>query len=154
VGTHLLWFRDNWFPLIQTIGIVGGLVFTALTIRQATNARKVSDLLALTEQHRELWNEVYNRPGLERIYAERVDLLASPVTMAEVRFLNEVIVHFHTGWQIACHGSLLTLQAMQADARTFFNLPLPHAVWQQTRDTRDPKFVRFIETSLSTTTKR
>ena len=129
-------------------------MFTALSIRQATDARKAGDLLALTEQHRNLWNEVYSRPGLTRIYEEKIDLLASPVTVAEVRFLNEVIVHFHTGWQIACHGSLLTLQAMKADARTFFKLPLPYAVWQQTKETRDPKFVRFIEACLLTTPER
>jgi hypothetical protein len=99
VGTHiLLWFRDNWFPFLQTVGIIGGLVFTAVSIRQATKARKVSDLLALTEQHRQLWNGVYTRPGLERIYAERADLLANPITVPEERFLNEVIVHFQTGW--------------------------------------------------------
>jgi len=148
MGPDILWFRDNWFPVIQTLGIVGSLVFTALSIRQATNARKASDLLTLTEQHRHLWNEVYSRPGLTRIYEEKIDLLANPVTVAETLFLNEVIVHFHTGWQLSCHGSLLTLQAMKADARTFFKLPLPHAVWRQTTGTRDPKFVHFIDACL------
>ena len=145
MGTYFHWLSDNWFPLIQTLGIIGGLVFTALSIRQSTNARKASDLLALTEQHRHLWNEVYSRPGLTRIYEEKIDLLANPVTVSEERFLNEVIVHFQTGWQLSCHGSLLTLQAMRADASTFFKLPLPHAVWQQTKKARDPNFVHFIE---------
>jgi len=145
VGTNLLWLRDNWFSVLQTVGIIGGLFFTAISIRQATNARKASDLLALTEQHRQLWNEVYSRPGLERIYADEADLVAVPVTNAEERFMNEVIIHFQTGWQLALRGSLITLDAMKADARVFFKLPIPRFVWQHTRAGRDPKFVKFIE---------
>ncbi len=148
MGTQLLWFRDNWFPVLQTVGIIGGLLFTAISIRQSTSARRTSDLLALTEQHRQLWNEVYSRPGLGRIYDEEADLLAAPVTIAEERFLNEVIVHFQTGWQLARQGSLITLEAMKADARTFFRLPIPRFVWQQTKAGREPKFVRFVEDCL------
>jgi len=141
----LSWIENNWFQLLQTIGVVGGLVFTGITIRQSTRARRASDLLSLTDQHRELWNEVYTRPGLERVFAPHADLVGKPVTVAEERFLNEVIVHFQMGWQLATAGSLLTLDAMKADVRAFFALPLPHAVWEATRAGRDAKFIRFIE---------
>ena len=73
-----------------------------------TNARKVSDLLTLTAQHRELWNEVYRRPELSRIFATAADLVANPVSVAEERFLNEVIVHFNTGWHLARRKSLFS----------------------------------------------
>lgn len=142
-----LWLRDNWFPLLQSAGIMGGLLFTALSIRQATNARRVSDLLALTEQHRELWNDVYRRPELSRIFAA-ADLVAKPVTIPEERFLNEVIVHFTTGWHLAQRNSLLTMDALKADLRTFFRLPIPRAIWEQTKEGRDPKFVHFMESCL------
>jgi hypothetical protein len=148
VGTLLLWLRENWFPFVQTVGIIGGLVFTGLSIRQATRARKASDLLALTGQHRELWDEVYSRPGLGRIFAEATDLIASPVTVAEERFLNEVIVHFQMGWQLSSSGSMLSKSAITADVRRFFRLPLPSLVWRETKSSRDPKFVAFIESCL------
>jgi len=148
VGTTLLWFQDNWFSLLQTVGIIGSLIFTGVSLRQDTNGRRASDLLTLTEHHRDLWQEVYSRPGLGRIYAEEVDLIASPVTIAEERFLNEVIVHFHTAWQLVSQGSLLSLEAMRVDARTFFRLPVPQAVWKQTKTSRDSEFVRFIEKCL------
>ena len=141
----LSWVENNWFQLLQTVGVVGGLVFTGISIRQSTRARKASDLLALTDQHRELWNEVYSRPGLERVFAPQADLLGKPISITEERFLNEVIVHFQMGWQLATSGSLLTLDAMKADVNAFFTLPLPRAVWEATRVGRDPEFVRFIE---------
>lgn len=141
----LSWVENNWFQLLQTVGVVGGLVFTGISIRQSTRARKASDLLALTDQHRELWNQVYARPGLERVFALQADLLGKPITITEERFLNEVIVHFQMGWQLATSGSLLTLDAMKADVRAFFKLPLPRAVWEATMAGRDPEFIRFIE---------
>jgi len=142
------WLRENWFPLLQTVGIIGGLVFTGISVRQAANARKVSDLLTLTAQHRALWNEVYSRPGLNRIFAASADLVATPVTMSEDQFLNEVIVHFYTGWRLASKGSLLSPEAMEADVQNFFRLPIPRAVWEQSKGARDQQFVMFVEKCL------
>lgn len=144
----LVWLQNNWFVFLQSAGIVGGLLFTARSLRDATSARKVSDLLTLTEQHRELWNEVYRRPELSRIFATTVDLVEKPVSVAEERFLNEVIVHFVTGYELARRKALVTMDALRADVRSFFTLPIPWAVWQQTRGARDPKFVSFIEKCL------
>jgi len=68
--------------------------------------------------------------------------------VAEQEFLNLVIIHFHTGWQLAKEETVVTLKTLKADARNFFNLPIPKSVWKQTRHTRDPKFVKFIEGCL------
>lgn len=148
MGAVLVWLSENWFLFLQSAGIIGGLLFTALSIRQATTARRVTDLLTLTEQHRELWNEVYRRPDLGRVFASTIDLIANPVTIAEERFLNEVVVHFTTGWQLARKKSLITIEALKADLGSFFELPLPRAVWQQTKGARDPAFVRFVDGCL------
>lgn len=142
------WLQHNWFSALQAIGIIGGLVFTAVSIRQATQARKVSDLLTLTEQHRELWDEVYKRLDLGRVLDPAADLVAKPVTVTEERFLNEVIVHVNTGWQLAKNGSLLTLESLAADVRGLFSLPIPRAVWKESRGIRDPAFVEFVEGCL------
>ena len=154
MGAILHWLTQNWFPLLQTVGIVGGLAFTGLSIRQATAARKATDLLAITEQHRQLWVPAYTQPGLTRILATEVDLVEKPITTVEERFLNELVIHFYTGWRLAGKGSLLTLEAMRADARTFLNYPLPRAVWEQTKKFRDERFVQFIESCAMDGAKR
>lgn len=148
MAAFLVWFNNNWFILLQSIGIIGSLLFAGFTIRLEAKARKLSDLLALTEQHRELWKEVRERPDLARISRAEVDLLAHPITEQEEEFLNMVIVHFNTGWLLAREGSLVTLEVMAKDAATFFNLPIPGAVWRQTRQNRDPQFRSFIESCL------
>lgn len=139
------WLNGNWFSLLQSVGIVGGLIFTALSLRGDTRSRKVGYLLALKEEHRVLWSEMHNRPELGRVMAEEIDLVKCPITVAEERFLNLVIVHFHTGWQLAIAGAAHSLDVMAADVRGFFTLPLPLIVWNQSKGNRDPKFVSFVE---------
>ncbi len=139
------WVTANWFLVLQGAGIIGGLLFTGLSLRRESRARRVSDLLTLTEQHRELWNEGRCRPELARVFQGEGDLVGQPVSAHEEAFLNEVIVHFNTGWLLAREGSLLSLAALANDVQAFFRLPIPRVVWQKTRLERDPKFVRFVE---------
>ena len=141
------WLTQNWLPLLQAVGIIGGLCFTAASIRRDTKARRASDILALSQQHRDLWGELYKQPELQRVLDPACDLILKPISPLEEEFLNSVIVHFYTGWLLSKGGALalLPVSALQADVLSFFKLPIPKAVWSQSKLTRDPEFVRFIE---------
>jgi hypothetical protein len=144
------WVTENWFALLQSAGIIFGLLFTAASFRRETRARQTSDLLTLAQQHRELWSELHRRTDLVRVLSKEADLLAAPMTAAEEEFLNVVCVHFYTGWLLAKSGalSLLPLEALSADVKSFFTLPLPKFFWRNARNGRDAKFVEFIDVSL------
>lgn len=144
----LSWIEGNWFSLLQGAGIVFGLLFTAVSIRRETRTRKASDLLALGQQHRDLWNEVHRRPELGRVLDPNADLVGCPVTSAEENFLLVAIVHFNTGWHLASRGSFLQLSVLAEDAGWFFDLPIPRTVWQRTKRAREPGFVRFVESCM------
>lgn len=144
----LSWFEQNWFPLIQTVGVIGSLWFATATLKRDAETRRTSDLLALTSLHRELWSEIYRRPELGRVLQAGVDLVASPVTLQEKEFLHAVIVHFYLGWLLVTQNHVIPEDVYATDVRHFFTLPLPEAVWEKTK-ARDPKFVRFIETTLT-----
>ena len=143
------WLDQNWFSLVQTLGILGGVGLTAAALRRDTRARKIGDYLILTGQHRELWSEVHRRPELSRILKAEVDLLASPLSVAEEEFLNLAIEHSQTGCLLARAGSPIRLSSLSSDARSFFTLPLPRVVWEKTKHARDPRFVRFIEQAIA-----
>lgn len=146
---HLFtWLNQNWFTLIQTLGIIGSLLLTTAALRRDTGARRLGDFLTLAGHHRELWSEIHRNPELRRIFSPEVDLLAHPITPAEQEFLNLVIVHFHTGWHLAKQGAVHSLDVIATDARSFFALPVPRAVWEATRECRDPEFQRFIDQAL------
>ncbi len=146
----LAWFRENWFSLTQSLGIICSLVFTSLTLRRDILARRRTDDQALTQQHRELWSEVHRRPELARVVKMEADLVAQPVTVVEEEFLNLVFVHFQTSWSRAREGSVLKLRVLENDASHFFNLPIPNWVWRRTRSRYAPEFASFVDHALTT----
>lgn len=148
MGALRTWLAGNWFSFIQTVGIIGGLIVAVVTMRRDTRSRQIGDYLTMIQQHRELWSEVHRRPELSRILEAEVDLVAAPSTVVEEEYLNLVIDHFYTGWLFATRAVVLRLEVLKADAREFFQLPLPRRVWDLTRDRRDPRFVRFVELAL------
>ncbi len=142
------WFRDNWFSLVQSGGIVAGLVFTAWSLRRDGRDRRTATRLGLAEHHRELWAEVHRRPDLARLLRDDTDLVLDPVTSGEEEFLNVAIYHFQTCWELSREGQLLSRTALELDARSFFSHPIPHTVWTRSRHWRDPAFVAFIDSCL------
>lgn len=141
--------QENWFDLIQTVSLMGGLLFTGLSLRRENSARRWSNLLALKQEHRELWSTIHDRPELSRILKAEVDLLAHPMTQAEEVFLHQVIVHVAVSWELIRQGTPLDLTAFRNDVGAFFNLPLPRAEWRAVRMSQKPQFVTFVETALA-----
>ena len=148
------WLQQDWFDLIQTLGIVCSIALTATALHRETQARKLGHYLTLVAHHRELWSETHRRPDLARIFQGDVDLVAAPMTIAEEEFLNLVIEHFTTGWLVAKDTRFLNPKVLAADAETFFARPLPQMAWNQTKHARDPQFVSFIEQALVNRSKR
>lgn len=148
------WLEANWFTLVQSIGIIASILLTAATMRRDRRSRRISDYLALTTEHRELWGDLHKRSDLARVVSPEVDLLAEPLSIAEEEFLLLVMVHFHTGWLLAREGSLVDSGVLARDAGAFFRLPLPKMVWRRTRSIRDPVFVAFIDAACATPKRR
>ena len=139
------WIGENWFSLVQTLGILTGLLVTGRTLRSDLRSRRITDQLTLTQLHRDLWRQLREDRELLRILAEQPDLVSTPVTAAERDFLNSVFVHFINGWLIARAGGLLTSDAFARDVRSFFRLPIPCVVWLESKDRYDPDFAAFVK---------
>lgn len=146
------WVKVNWFNLIQTAGIIGGLMLTAAAGMREAKAREIENLLTVFANHRELWNGLSQRRDLDRIFKTDVDLEHVPITTAEEEFINLVMVHYQMGWRIAKAGGITTLKELEADVCGFFRLPLVDAVWETTKGRRNSAFVRFVERALATKT--
>src|SRR5690348_14832932 len=92
----LLWIAEYWFELLQTVGIIGGLIFTAYTVRRDSKEREISNLFAIKQQHGDLWRELYDRPKFFRVLKKDIDLNAAPVTDEEALFVKLLILHLDT----------------------------------------------------------
>ena len=147
MGEMQAFVQLNWFNLVQSAGIIASLLFAATTIRRDSKSHRMTALLALDEQHRDLWSELHRRPELGRILAMEVDLVGHPVSLAESEFLNTVFVHYCTGWRLATEHKILAEDDLKRDMRDFLSRPVPLQVWMETTHTRERRFVAFAESA-------
>jgi hypothetical protein len=78
------WISQNWFESLTVTCGICGLWFSAFAIHQntkaqkeETKARKTSNLLAITANHREIWKEIFYRPDLSRVLDDSADVANS-----------------------------------------------------------------------------
>ena len=145
----LNWLWDNWFALLQSAGIVGGLVYTGRVIHTDAKVRRVQNLFSLTRQHRELWSMLFEHPGLGRVLEPKLDLSKKPITREEKLFVTFLIFHLSNSYQASLAGFFVGPEGLRNDVRGFFSLPIPNVVWKETKSMQDRDFVSFVELSLT-----
>jgi len=139
------WITGHWLDLLQSLGIVGGLLFSAYTTRKDERARRISNSIAINEQYRQIWNEMYNHPELSRVLAKDANVRQTPVSRQEELFVTTLILHLSTVYRAMKHGEFVNLEGLQKDVAEFFSLPIPRAVWNKIKKFQDENFMRFIE---------
>lgn len=142
------WLAENWFTLLQSVGIVGSLLFTAWIIRADSKARRIDNLLSITAAHRDIW-QLYRRPELSRVLDPTADQTEKSITPDEHVFVLLIILHLSAVYRANKAGFLQTPEGMRRDVQSFFSLPIPKAIWQRVRPLQDRDFVRFVEQCLS-----
>jgi hypothetical protein len=142
------WLAENWFNLFSSAGIIGGLWFTAVSLNSETKTRRVANLLTITANYREVWKEFFQNPVLIRVIDPRANVLKKPVTSDEEFFVHMIISHISSVYE-ALKDELVTKQeGLRRDVKSFFSLPIPKAVWNNTKLLQNQDFAAFIESSL------
>jgi hypothetical protein len=144
----LEWAKQNWFQFLQTASLLVGF-FTAIhSVRTDTKERKIGNLFALTNAHREIWSRLYEREELARVLMLSVNLRREPVTAEEELFVHTLILHLRAAFKARKLGMQFDDDAVAADIRQFLNRPIPHEVWEKSKVFQDGDFVRFVERAL------
>jgi len=139
------WIASNWIDVLQTVGIVGGLLLTSIALLLDARFRRVGNLVRLTEQHRELWERMYTRPQLVRILDPGADPERVPVTADEELFVIFIVLHLSNTYYAIRAGFFQKPHGLRKDIERFFSLPIPRVVWDRVRDLQDRPFVKFVE---------
>ena len=139
------WLIENWFDALSAVGIIGGLVFTALALRLDANARKVANLLTITTNHREIWKEFFRRPELARVLEATADLARKPIAPEEKEFVNFVILHLSTVYYATKDDVVTRLQGLRHDVGSFFSLPIPSKIWEKSKMFQNKDFINFVD---------
>lgn len=123
-------------------------MFTAVSLRIDAKVRRVSNLVELTKQHREIWTQIYRRPELKRILESEPDLEAKPVTEEERLFITLLILHLASAYEAIRAGVFKEPERLQVDVRKFFSNPVPRMVWRSVRPLQNRSFISFLEQCL------
>jgi hypothetical protein len=142
------WLGNNWFTLLQSLGIMAGLVFTGFSFRADARARRVGSLLTITEHYRNIWTGLYQRPELARVLSASADVVASPLTHEEELLARLLILHLNAVFRAQKDRVILKVEGLEKDIQWFFALPLPKAVWNRLRAYQDRDFVAFVDACL------
>ena len=143
------WLVEHWFDFAQTVGIIGGLLFTAHAIRRDEKSRAITNTIAVNEQYSQIWHEFYERPELARILKKDVDLNQQPVSNDEALFVKTLLLHLDVVRRTMKAGIFVKIQGLQKDVRDFIALPIPKAVWEKIKPFQDRDFVAFVESCMA-----
>src|SRR5438874_9296250 len=123
------WIARNWFDLLQTLGIIGGLFFTAYTVRMDKRTREIGNLIAIKQEYRGIWKELYEHPELSRILEKKPDLEGKAITAEEGLLIKLLLLHLDTVRRATEAGMFVEIEGLRKDIREFLTLPIPRAVW-------------------------
>ena len=138
-------FSHNWFAIVQTVAIAAGLLLVGTGLLLEARARRVQNLIQLTQQHRDLWERMYSQPELTRILDPDADLAKTGVTAEEEMFVVFIILHLSSTYYAIRSGFFQKPHGLRKDIESFFSLPIPRAVWERVRILQDVPFVKFVE---------
>jgi len=139
------WIAENWIVVLNAIGVVGGLLFTGFSVRSETRTRRISNLLTITANHREIWAELYDRPRLTRVLDPSANLAKKPVRQDEELFVIFLILHAYSVYQAKKDGLFVKLKGLSKDIGWLFSLPIPQAIWEKMKVLQNDAFVAFVE---------
>ena len=139
------WFSNNAFNLVSAAGVIGSLCFTAVSLRSETKTRRISNLLAVTANHREVWNTFLTHKDLGRVRDPMASLISQPVTDEERIFVNMVIQHLNSVYQAMSDQLFVKLEGLRRDVAQFFSLPIPRDVWEKVKAAQNDDFAAFVE---------
>ena len=141
----LRWIIENGFTLLNAVGVVGGLLFTGISLHSETKTRRVANLLTLTQNHRALWSEYFRNPQLTRVLDATADTGKQPVNRDEEIFVNLVIQHLSSVFHALRDELVVKPEGLRRDVWWFFSLPIPLVVWERAKVLQNDAFIAFVE---------
>lgn len=140
----------QWLQILQSIGIIGGLIFTGISFLREGRAKRAANYLDLVKAHRELWTWQLEHPDLARLENRNVgdanNLKLSPI---EAQFLRFRVFQLSIYHRLLKTGQIDPIEGVDLDIRDFLSYPLVRNFWEENKIFYDSDFVQFVEAALS-----
>jgi len=133
---------------LEPLGIIAGLVFSGVALRNDVRSRKLESFTKIAEGHREIWSALLKDPSLERIRHDQVDLELFPITPVENRLVRSILHHVLLTFEARASKQIGDIGDFDRDVREFLARPIPRQVWSEIAHFQPARFRRFIEALL------
>ena len=130
---------------LEAIGIIGGLFFSGLALRNDNRARRIENHIKIVEGYRDIWSMVVKEPVLERVRYQNIDLTIAPVSPAEDRLVRFVFQNMQLAFEARKAGQLGDIGEFEKDVSRFMSCSIPQAVWKEIARFQPEGFRQFVE---------
>lgn len=139
------WITSHGYSLLETVGIIASLGFTAVSFQRDDRSRRISNLFALTAQRRDIWTQSSMGTPSGRACWMRRSISGRRRSPTRRRFITLLLLHLSATCRASREGIFSTQQALGCDIRGFLHLPIPNLVWQESKEFIEPDSVDFVE---------
>lgn len=123
-----------------------GLLLNAYATLKNIRSRKLLNYQEIIKSHRELWKLTLDDTGkFSRILVPDLNLCASPVSPEERRFVSLLLLHMTSAFYFAKHSDIVRIEKLREDVWDVMSMPIPRAVWLESRHYFNRDFVKLIE---------
>ena len=137
--------REFLLAWLEPTGIIAGLFFSGIALRNDTRARRIENHIKITDGYREIWSMVVENPALERVLAPKVDLTINPVKPAEDRLVRFIFQNILLAFEAREAGQLSNIGDLEKDVADFISRAIPRAVWKEIARFQPDGFRKFVE---------
>ena len=135
----------NALSIVQSLGIIGGLLFAGLNFRREGKAKRAANYVTLVQNYRDVWKLRISNPELMRVLDNTIDVTKEKISDAEAQFVSFLLFHLTTYFQLRKNGQIDKIEAIGDDIRKFFNAPLVKKFWEENKRFYNSDFVEFVE---------
>lgn len=137
------------FQAAQLLLIAGGLGFTAIQVRRTARSVRVTNLLSLTRNHRELWGTILEAPQLRAVlHSTRAVTSSADLSLEERLLVNFFLLHMASAYELQRHRMITRNRAFGRDMAGLVCLPAFEVLWRENAHFHPPRFRRFLNRAI------
>lgn len=137
---------NNAGNIIQSLGVILTLLFTAVQIRTANKINKFNTVMAIAQAHKELWSKTLDNTDLARFNLpdDKIDITSTPVNEAEEMFAILIISHMNMVYHANRMGIFPLSDAQTSGMVELINSPIVKKVWTDIIPYQEIGYVKFM----------
>lgn len=131
-------------PIIQSIGIIAGLVYAGLNFRREGKAKRASNYVTLVQNYRDIWKLKITDPALSDALKQRV-APGIEATEQQKQFITFLFFHLSTYFYLRQNDQIDEISAISIDVKNFLSSPLVKCHWEENKSFYNDDFIRFVD---------